>query len=231
MEQAGTRILNMNECMNECRIWTVSLKLALVSHKDASPCGLSLWPRPCPPRMLLYPRVVTKISSCRVNTTSRRGIKWPGISFGSIFLLFSDKSRRGLLSQQPGKIPGPRLLMTTLISIASFLSLVTKQQSFSGISSEFIVCVCSSGAVSEALFLSGNERVNQAFQNGIPGEHIQVFGNWSSDAYKRYPLPTKLHAAHCMSSALTTILICCIFVFFLNRYHFVGRFGWAKTVF
>ena len=118
------------------------------------------------------------------------------------------------------------------ISIASFLSLVTKQQSFSGISSEFIVCVCSSGAVSEALFLSGNERVNnQAFQNGIPGEHIQVFGNWSSDAYKRYPLPTKLHAAHCMSSALTTILICCIFVFFLNRYHFVGRFGWAETVF
>ena len=43
-------------------------------------------------------RVVTKISSCWVNTTSRRGIKWPGISFGSIFLLFSDKSRRGPLS-------------------------------------------------------------------------------------------------------------------------------------
>ena len=30
-------------------------------------------------------RVVTKISSCRVNTTSRRGIKRLGISFGSIF--------------------------------------------------------------------------------------------------------------------------------------------------
>ena len=29
--------------------------------------------------------VVTKISSCRVNTTSRRGIKRLGISFGSIF--------------------------------------------------------------------------------------------------------------------------------------------------
>ena len=43
-------------------------------------------------------RVVTKISSCRVNTTSRRGIKWLGISFGSIFLLFSNKSSRGLLS-------------------------------------------------------------------------------------------------------------------------------------
>ena len=125
----------------------------------------------------------------------------------------------------------PMSPMYVLTSIASFLSLVTKQQSFSGISSEFIVCVCSSGAVSEAPFLSGNGRVNQAFQNGIPGEHIQLFGNWSSDAYKRYPLPTKLHAAHCMSSALTTILICCIFVFFLNRYHFVGRFGWAETVF
>ena len=30
-------------------------------------------------------RVVTKISSCRVNTTNRRGIKRLGISFGSIF--------------------------------------------------------------------------------------------------------------------------------------------------
>ena len=46
-----------------------------------------------------YPiRVVTKISSCRVNTTSRLGIKQLGISFGSIFLLFSNKSSRGPLS-------------------------------------------------------------------------------------------------------------------------------------
>ena len=43
-------------------------------------------------------RVVTKISSCRVNTTSRRGIERLGISFGSIFLLFSNKSSRGPLS-------------------------------------------------------------------------------------------------------------------------------------
>ena len=43
-------------------------------------------------------RVVTKISSCRVNTTSRRGIKQLGISFGSIFVLFSNKSSRGPLS-------------------------------------------------------------------------------------------------------------------------------------
>ena len=38
-------------------------------------------------------RVVTKISSCQVNTTSRQGIKQLGISFGSIFLLFSYESR------------------------------------------------------------------------------------------------------------------------------------------
>ena len=37
-------------------------------------------------------RVVTKISSCRVNTTSRWGIKQLGISLGAIFLLFSSES-------------------------------------------------------------------------------------------------------------------------------------------
>ena len=40
-------------------------------------------------------RVVTKISSCRVNTTSRREKKQLGLSFGSIFLLFSFESSRG----------------------------------------------------------------------------------------------------------------------------------------
>ena len=40
-------------------------------------------------------RVVTKISSCPVNTTSGRGIKQLGISFGSSFLLFSFESSRG----------------------------------------------------------------------------------------------------------------------------------------
>ena len=48
--------------------------------------------------MIMLIRVVTKISSCRVNKTSRRGIKQVGISFGSIFLLFSNKSSRGPLS-------------------------------------------------------------------------------------------------------------------------------------
>ena len=52
-------------------------------------------------------RVVTKISSCWVKTTSRRGIKQLGISFVSSFLLFSNKSSRG-------KISGPCLLMTAL---------------------------------------------------------------------------------------------------------------------
>ena len=40
-------------------------------------------------------RIVTKISSCRVNTKCRRRIKQLGISFGSIFLLFSNKSTWG----------------------------------------------------------------------------------------------------------------------------------------
>ena len=40
-------------------------------------------------------RVVTKISSCQVNTTSRRGATQLGISFGSIFVLFSNESGQG----------------------------------------------------------------------------------------------------------------------------------------
>ena len=40
----------------------------------------------------LYMRDFTKISSCRVNTRSTRGIKQLGISFGFIFLLFSYES-------------------------------------------------------------------------------------------------------------------------------------------
>ena len=68
-------------------------------------------------KLIIYFRAVTKISSCQVNTTSRRGIKQPGISFGSIFLLFSYESRWGPCSQQLGEIPGRHLLMTTLIFI------------------------------------------------------------------------------------------------------------------
>ena len=73
---------------------------------------------------VLFHRVVTKISS-------RRGIKQLGISFGSIFLLFSNKSSRGPLSQQPGKIPGSRLLMTTLkISIQTYRIFYLTQRLF-----------------------------------------------------------------------------------------------------
>ena len=43
-------------------------------------------------------RVVTKISICRVNTTSRQGIKQLGICFGSIFFLLSYKSSQGARS-------------------------------------------------------------------------------------------------------------------------------------
>ena len=44
---------------------------------------------------LSFCRAVTKISSFWVNTTSRQGIKRLGVSFGSIFLLFSYKSSWG----------------------------------------------------------------------------------------------------------------------------------------
>ena len=50
---------------------------------------------------------VTKISSCRVNTTSRRAIKQLGISFGSLFLLFSNEGSRGNPRQPaPNDSPG-----------------------------------------------------------------------------------------------------------------------------
>ena len=52
-------------------------------------------------------RVVTKISSCRVNTTSRRGIKWLGISFGSNFLLFSNKVAGSHSLSSQGFFPAP----------------------------------------------------------------------------------------------------------------------------
>ena len=52
-------------------------------------------------------RVVTKISSCQVNTSSRRGIKWLGISFGSIFLHFSIKVARDQSLSSRGKSPAP----------------------------------------------------------------------------------------------------------------------------
>ena len=52
-------------------------------------------------------RVVTRISSCRVNTTKRRGIKQLVVSFGSIFLLFSIESNRGHVNSSRRKSPAP----------------------------------------------------------------------------------------------------------------------------
>lgn len=46
---------------------------------------------------------------------------------------------------------------------------------------------------------------NWAFQCGLPGELIQVFGDWSSEAYKSYldfALPAKLRVAQVVSKAL-----------------------------
>ena len=95
-------------------------KLCIALTRTASFAFVSTWDTPPPPPVPAQPahfcqyvaflarplkttsipnyRVVTKISNCRVNTTSRRGIKWLGISFGSIFLLFFNKSSRGPLS-------------------------------------------------------------------------------------------------------------------------------------
>ena len=51
-----------------------------------------------------------RISSCWVNTTIRRGIKRLGISFGSIFVLFSNKSSRGGTLLIAGENPWPPAL-------------------------------------------------------------------------------------------------------------------------
>ena len=59
-------------------------------------------------------RVVTKISSCGVNITSKQGIKQLGNSIGFIFLLYSFKS-------MPGEIPGSCLLMTGPTFLILFL--------------------------------------------------------------------------------------------------------------
>ena len=53
--------------------------------------------------------VVTKISSCQVNTTSRKGMKQLGISFGSIliFFYFPLKVARGHVHGSQGKSLAP----------------------------------------------------------------------------------------------------------------------------
>ena len=78
------------------------LPLPLPYHNHHQTTNATTLPLPEPlPLRLILPRVVTKISSCRVNTTSRWGIKQLGVSFGSISLLFSFESSQGPSSQQP----------------------------------------------------------------------------------------------------------------------------------
>ena len=51
--------------------------------------------------------IVTKFSSCWVNTTSRWGIKWLGISFGPVFLLFPIEVAGGHSLSSRGKSAAP----------------------------------------------------------------------------------------------------------------------------
>ena len=69
-------------------------------------------------RWLPVDRVVTKISSCRVNITSRRGIKQLRIYLGSIIPLFlNENSCVGATFLIAGEIPSPLLLMTAPLQI------------------------------------------------------------------------------------------------------------------
>lgn len=49
-------------------------------------------------------RAVIKISHCQANDTSRRGIEQLGILLGSIFLLFSHRSRQGHVHNSQEKV-------------------------------------------------------------------------------------------------------------------------------
>ena len=80
-------------------------------------------------KIVVISRAVTKISSCWVRTTSRQGIKQLGISFASIFLLFSYESSQRQCLGQPGEIPGPRLLMTALDTLYFGCNLVLQRHS------------------------------------------------------------------------------------------------------
>ena len=54
-------------------------------------------------------RDFTKISSCWVNTTSRRGIKQTGIAFGFIFHYFPTKVARDRVVVARGNLHSPAL--------------------------------------------------------------------------------------------------------------------------
>ena len=71
-------------------------------------------------------RVVTKISSCQANTTSRRGgggIKQPGISFGCISFLFSYERSWGEYTHgSRRKIASPQPLMTAPLRLVNTIT-------------------------------------------------------------------------------------------------------------
>ena len=82
-------------------------------------------------------RVITNISSCRVNTTSMQQIKQLGISFGSIFLLFSGESSWGHVHSSWGRgrsrgrvqgvhtPPPPEMTCSFLIQLVFMTALLT----------------------------------------------------------------------------------------------------------
>ena len=142
------------------------------------------------PKSITSSRVVTKISSYRVHTTSRQGIKRLGISFGSTFLLFSNKSSRGPLCQQPGKIPGPRLLMTTLLKRLLESKIIHASGSYMNLCHLHVTYQCTSkhsgeGRGGEGRGDAGEKEVHihgrqVCFAEIILGLTVLTLGTWST---------------------------------------------------
>jgi len=94
-------------------------------------------------------------------------------------------------SQDPSRRP------LTAVTKANFVSVLHRRLALAGVSSPSSFCGHS--------FRRGG--ANWAFSSGLPGELIQVFGDWSSDAYKsylEYSLEAKLRVAEGMINALST---------------------------
>jgi len=98
---------------------------------------------------------------------------------------------------------GPTAPAFVLPSISGKLSPVTKSQFVQ----TFRARLRSAGVPNWASFRGHSFRrggANWAFTSGVPGEMVQVFGDWSSDAYKCYlesDLPAKLRVSRFMSQA------------------------------
>ena len=88
----GERLCSFVVVFFACPRWGagVGLEKTIKGERLCSFCNYTLIIQ-----LLLLSRVVAKISNCWVNTTSRWEIKQLGISFGSIFLLFSYASNLG----------------------------------------------------------------------------------------------------------------------------------------